>query len=152
MMGIHTQCSFLTFLFFSLPCRELKAARLAQTLMKDQPLGSAKLPESETSKQNSKRLVGGKNCRSFSFTLGYWICVVQENSGCWMALWKQRVCPDQHPILALPVVCFVSLILYDEMLAEEREEWLAHKYKMWFKSIVLGLTCFISCVTGLLLD
>ncbi|XP_066854245.1 wee1-like protein kinase 2 isoform X2 [Anser cygnoides] len=51
--------------------RELKAARLAQTLMKDQPLGSAKLPESETSKQNSKRLVGGKNCRSFSFTLGY---------------------------------------------------------------------------------
>ncbi|XP_071895079.1 wee1-like protein kinase 2 isoform X1 [Anas platyrhynchos] len=51
--------------------RELKAARLAQSLMKDQPL-SAKLPESETSsKQNSKRLVGGKNCRSFSFTLGY---------------------------------------------------------------------------------
>lgn len=54
------------------PCRELKAARLAQTLMKDQPLGSAKLQESETSsKQNSKRLVGGKSCRSFSFTLGY---------------------------------------------------------------------------------
>ncbi|NXW53683.1 WEE2 kinase, partial [Eurystomus gularis] len=53
--------------------RELKAARLAQTLMKDQPLGSAKLQESETSssKQNSKRLVGGKSCRSFSFTLGY---------------------------------------------------------------------------------
>ncbi|KFO96533.1 Wee1-like kinase 2, partial [Calypte anna] len=51
--------------------RELKAARLAQTLMKDQPLGSAKLQESETSsKQNSKRLVGGKSCRSFSFTLG----------------------------------------------------------------------------------
>ncbi|NXY83866.1 WEE2 kinase, partial [Alcedo cyanopectus] len=52
--------------------RELKAARLAQTLMKDQPLGSAKLQESETStKQNSKRLVGGKSCRSFSFTFGY---------------------------------------------------------------------------------
>ncbi|XP_008944091.1 PREDICTED: wee1-like protein kinase 2 [Merops nubicus] len=52
--------------------RELKAARLAQTLMKNQPLGSAKLQESETSsKQNSKRLVGGKSCRSFSFTLGY---------------------------------------------------------------------------------
>ncbi|KFQ48694.1 Wee1-like kinase 2, partial [Pelecanus crispus] len=51
--------------------RELKAARLAQTLMKDQPLGSAKLQEYETSsKQNSKRLVGGKSCRSFSFTLG----------------------------------------------------------------------------------
>ncbi|KGL95232.1 Wee1-like kinase 2, partial [Charadrius vociferus] len=51
--------------------RELKAARLAQTLMKDQPLGSAKLQESETSsKQNGKRLVGGKSCRSFSFTLG----------------------------------------------------------------------------------
>lgn len=54
------------------PCRELKAARLAQTLMKDQALGSAKLQESETSsKQKSKRLVGGKSCRSFSFTLGY---------------------------------------------------------------------------------
>ncbi|KAM9276170.1 wee1-like protein kinase 2 [Cariama cristata] len=52
--------------------RELKAARLAQTLMKDQPLGTAKLQESETSsKQNSKRLVGGKSCRSLSFTLGY---------------------------------------------------------------------------------
>ncbi|NXG76844.1 WEE2 kinase, partial [Baryphthengus martii] len=52
--------------------RELKAARLAQTLTKDQPLGSAKLQESETStKQTSKRLVGGKSCRSFSFTLGY---------------------------------------------------------------------------------
>ncbi|NXT28270.1 WEE2 kinase, partial [Syrrhaptes paradoxus] len=52
--------------------RELKAARLAQTLMKDQALGSAKFQESETSsKQNSKRLVGGKSCRSFSFTLGY---------------------------------------------------------------------------------
>ncbi|NWS68322.1 WEE2 kinase, partial [Crotophaga sulcirostris] len=52
--------------------RELKAARLAQTLMKDQLLGSAKLQESETSsKQNSKRLVGGKSCRSVSFTLGY---------------------------------------------------------------------------------
>ncbi|NXN94265.1 WEE2 kinase, partial [Rhinopomastus cyanomelas] len=52
--------------------RELKAARLAQTLMKDQPLGSAKLQECETSsKQNSKRLVGGKSCRSFSFTLGF---------------------------------------------------------------------------------
>ncbi|XP_010179463.1 PREDICTED: wee1-like protein kinase 2 [Mesitornis unicolor] len=49
--------------------RELKAARLAQTLMKDQPLGSGKLQES--SKQNRKRLVGGKSCRSFSFTLGY---------------------------------------------------------------------------------
>ncbi|NWH16725.1 WEE2 kinase, partial [Grus americana] len=52
--------------------RELKAARLAQTLTMDQPLGSAKLQESKTSsKQNSKRLVGGKSCRSFSFTLGY---------------------------------------------------------------------------------
>ncbi|NXF02527.1 WEE2 kinase, partial [Smithornis capensis] len=52
--------------------RELKAARLAQTLMKEQDLGSAKLQESETSsKQKSKRLVGGKSCRSFSFTLGY---------------------------------------------------------------------------------
>ncbi|NWH62695.1 WEE2 kinase, partial [Geococcyx californianus] len=52
--------------------RELKAARLAQTFMTDQPLGSAKLQESETSsKQNSKRLVGGKSCRSVSFTLGY---------------------------------------------------------------------------------
>ncbi|NXH17478.1 WEE2 kinase, partial [Bucco capensis] len=52
--------------------RELKAARLAQTLTKEQPLGSAKLQESETSsKQSSKRLVGGKSCRSFSFTLGY---------------------------------------------------------------------------------
>ncbi|XP_010018913.1 PREDICTED: wee1-like protein kinase 2 [Nestor notabilis] len=52
--------------------RELKAARLAQTLMKDQPLGSDKLEQSETSaKHNSKRLVGGKSCRSFSFTLGY---------------------------------------------------------------------------------
>ncbi|NWT91391.1 WEE2 kinase, partial [Urocynchramus pylzowi] len=52
--------------------RELKAARLAQTLMKDQALGSAKLQESETSsKQKSKRLVGGKSCRSFSFTLGF---------------------------------------------------------------------------------
>ncbi|NWU64579.1 WEE2 kinase, partial [Pterocles burchelli] len=52
--------------------RELKAARLAQTLMKDQALGSTKFQESETSsKQNSKRLVGGKSCRSFSFTLGY---------------------------------------------------------------------------------
>ncbi|NXL32737.1 WEE2 kinase, partial [Glaucidium brasilianum] len=52
--------------------RELKAARLAQTLMKDQPLGRAKLQESETSsKQSSKCLVGGKSCRSFSFTLGY---------------------------------------------------------------------------------
>ncbi|NWI66005.1 WEE2 kinase, partial [Todus mexicanus] len=52
--------------------RELKAARLAQTLMKDQPLRSPKLQESETSaKQNSKRLVGGKSPRSFSFTLGY---------------------------------------------------------------------------------
>ncbi|NXE46024.1 WEE2 kinase, partial [Casuarius casuarius] len=52
--------------------RELKEARLAQTLMKDQPLGCAKLQECETSsKQNSKRLVGGKSCRSFSFTLGY---------------------------------------------------------------------------------
>lgn len=54
------------------PCRELKAARLAQTLMKDQALGSVKLQESETSsKQKSKRLVGGKSCRSFSFTLGF---------------------------------------------------------------------------------
>ncbi|NWI86127.1 WEE2 kinase, partial [Pitta sordida] len=52
--------------------RELKAARLAQTLMKEQALGSDKLQESETSsKQKSKRLVGGKSCRSFSFTLGY---------------------------------------------------------------------------------
>ncbi|NWX19337.1 WEE2 kinase, partial [Aegotheles bennettii] len=53
--------------------RELKAARLAQTLMKDQPSGSTKLQQSETSsKQNSsKRLVGGRGCRSFSFTLGY---------------------------------------------------------------------------------
>ncbi|XP_064594021.1 wee1-like protein kinase 2 isoform X2 [Zonotrichia leucophrys gambelii] len=52
--------------------RELKAARLAQSLMKDQALGSAKLQESETSsKQKSKRLVGGKSCRSFSFTLGF---------------------------------------------------------------------------------
>ncbi|NXA13190.1 WEE2 kinase, partial [Sapayoa aenigma] len=52
--------------------RELKAARLAQTLMKEQALGSAKLQESETSsKQKSKHLVGGKSCRSFSFTLGY---------------------------------------------------------------------------------
>ncbi|NWU90122.1 WEE2 kinase, partial [Upupa epops] len=51
--------------------RELKAARLAQTLMKDQPLGSAKMQECETSKQSSKRLVGGKSCRSFSFTLGF---------------------------------------------------------------------------------
>ncbi|XP_068801754.1 wee1-like protein kinase 2 [Struthio camelus] len=52
--------------------RELKAARLAQTLMKDQSLRCAKLQECETSsKQNSKRLVGGKSCRSFSFTLGY---------------------------------------------------------------------------------
>ncbi|NXR09613.1 WEE2 kinase, partial [Semnornis frantzii] len=52
--------------------RELKAARLAQTLTKDQPLGSVKLQDSETtSKQSSKRLVGGKSCRSFSFTLGY---------------------------------------------------------------------------------
>uniref|UniRef100_A0A8B9P101 non-specific protein-tyrosine kinase n=1 Tax=Apteryx owenii TaxID=8824 RepID=A0A8B9P101_APTOW len=52
--------------------RELKEARLAQTIMKDQPLGCAKLEECETSsKQNSKRLVGGKSCRSFSFTLGY---------------------------------------------------------------------------------
>ncbi|NXG49205.1 WEE2 kinase, partial [Psilopogon haemacephalus] len=52
--------------------RELKAARLAQTLVKDQPLGSVKLQDSETSsKQSSKRLVGGKSCRSFSFTLGY---------------------------------------------------------------------------------
>uniref|UniRef100_A0A8B9FFT2 non-specific protein-tyrosine kinase n=1 Tax=Amazona collaria TaxID=241587 RepID=A0A8B9FFT2_9PSIT len=52
--------------------RELKAARLAQTLMKDQPLGSAKLQQRETSpKHNNKRLVGGKSCRSFSFTLGY---------------------------------------------------------------------------------
>ncbi|XP_067998277.1 wee1-like protein kinase 2 isoform X1 [Melanerpes formicivorus] len=51
--------------------RELKAARLAQALMKDQPLGSAELQDFETSKQNSKRLVGGKSCRSFSFTLGY---------------------------------------------------------------------------------
>ncbi|NXS54520.1 WEE2 kinase, partial [Brachypteracias leptosomus] len=52
--------------------RELKAARLAQTLMKDQPLGSAKLQDSKaSSKQNSKRLVGGKSCRSFSFTLDY---------------------------------------------------------------------------------
>ncbi|NXN24455.1 WEE2 kinase, partial [Nycticryphes semicollaris] len=50
--------------------RELKAARLAQTLRKDQPLGSAKLQESETSSKQ-KRLVGGKSCRSFSFTLGY---------------------------------------------------------------------------------
>nr|E1BTE1.1 RecName: Full=Wee1-like protein kinase 2; AltName: Full=Wee1-like protein kinase 1B; AltName: Full=Wee1B kinase [Gallus gallus] len=51
--------------------RELKAARLAQTLMKDQPLGNANLQESETSpKKNNKRLVGGKNCRSFSFTVG----------------------------------------------------------------------------------
>ncbi|NXX86419.1 WEE2 kinase, partial [Urocolius indicus] len=52
--------------------RELKAARLAQTLLKDQPSGRAKSQESETSsKQSSKRLVGGKSCRSFSFTLGY---------------------------------------------------------------------------------
>ncbi|NXM75650.1 WEE2 kinase, partial [Serilophus lunatus] len=53
--------------------RELKAARLAQTLMKEQALGSAKLQESETSsRQKSKRLVGGKSNRSFSFTLtGY---------------------------------------------------------------------------------
>ncbi|NXL95760.1 WEE2 kinase, partial [Alectura lathami] len=52
--------------------RELKAARLAQSLMKEQPLGSANLQESETlPKQNNKRLVGGKSCRSFSFTLGY---------------------------------------------------------------------------------
>ncbi|XP_009931263.2 wee1-like protein kinase 2 isoform X2 [Opisthocomus hoazin] len=52
--------------------RELRAARLAQTLMKDQPLGSAKFQEPETSsKQKSKRLVGGKSSRSFSFTLGY---------------------------------------------------------------------------------
>ncbi|NXJ76086.1 WEE2 kinase, partial [Trogon melanurus] len=52
--------------------RELKAARLAQTLMKDRPLGSDKLQESATSsKQSRKRLVGGKSCRSFSFTLGY---------------------------------------------------------------------------------
>ncbi|NXC39532.1 WEE2 kinase, partial [Penelope pileata] len=52
--------------------RELKAVRLAQTLMKDQPLGSANLQETETSpKQNNKCLVGGKSCRSFSFTVGY---------------------------------------------------------------------------------
>ncbi|XP_061300891.1 wee1-like protein kinase 2 isoform X1 [Pezoporus flaviventris] len=51
--------------------RELKAARLAQTLMKDQPLGSVKLQQSETSPKHNKRLVGGKSCRSFSFTLGY---------------------------------------------------------------------------------
>ncbi|NXP09400.1 WEE2 kinase, partial [Thinocorus orbignyianus] len=50
--------------------RELKAARLAQTLRKDQPLGSATLQEPETSSKQ-KRLVGGKSCRSFSFTLGY---------------------------------------------------------------------------------
>ncbi|NXU55883.1 WEE2 kinase, partial [Turnix velox] len=50
--------------------RELKAARLAQSHRKDQPLGSAKVQESETSSKQ-KRLVGGKSCRSFSFTLGY---------------------------------------------------------------------------------
>lgn len=70
-MGIHVCHGFLLLLFLpSPPCRELKAARLAQTLTKDQPLGSAKLQESETSSKQ-KRLVGGKSCRSFSFTLGY---------------------------------------------------------------------------------
>uniref|UniRef100_A0A8C6YWL6 Wee1-like protein kinase n=1 Tax=Nothoprocta perdicaria TaxID=30464 RepID=A0A8C6YWL6_NOTPE len=52
--------------------RELKEARLAQSLLKEQPLGSAKLQECDTtSNPSGRRLVGGKSCRSFSFTLGY---------------------------------------------------------------------------------
>nr|XP_025045592.1 wee1-like protein kinase 2 isoform X1 [Pelodiscus sinensis] len=51
--------------------RELRAARLAQTFRKDQPLGCARLESETSSKLNrSKRLVGGKNSRSFSFTWG----------------------------------------------------------------------------------
>ncbi|CAM4452873.1 unnamed protein product [Lepidochelys olivacea] len=51
--------------------RELRAARLAQTFRKDQSLGCARLESETSSKQNcNKRLVGGKNSRSFSFTWG----------------------------------------------------------------------------------
>ncbi|KGL82844.1 Wee1-like kinase 2, partial [Tinamus guttatus] len=51
--------------------RELKEARLAQSLLKEQPSECAKLQECDTSPTpSSRRLVGGKSCRSFSFTLG----------------------------------------------------------------------------------
>ncbi|XP_062991121.1 wee1-like protein kinase 2 [Elgaria multicarinata webbii] len=53
--------------------RELRAARLAQTFRKNPSLECARLRESGFSAkhQNSKkRLVGGKNARSFSFTSG----------------------------------------------------------------------------------
>ncbi|XP_019370977.1 PREDICTED: wee1-like protein kinase 2 isoform X2 [Gavialis gangeticus] len=51
--------------------RELRAARLAQTFRKEQSLGCARLKECETaSREKNKRLVGGKNCRSLSFTWG----------------------------------------------------------------------------------
>ncbi|XP_042326146.1 wee1-like protein kinase 2 isoform X2 [Sceloporus undulatus] len=59
--------------------RELRAARLAQTFKKDQAikkdlsLGCARPQETGANsklKNNKKRLVGGKNARSFSFTAG----------------------------------------------------------------------------------
>lgn len=111
--------------------------------MKDQPLGNANLQKSETSpKKNNKRLVGGKSCRSFSFTVGYWTSVI------WKALaaewhWEHRLCTDQCPMLALLVNFICSLINYGEILAEEREELLALKHKMQSKNIFLSIDVFL---------
>jgi len=136
--------------FLSLPCRELKAARLAQSLMKDQPLGNANLQESETSpKKNNKHLVGGKNCRSFSFTVGYWTSVV------WKALaaewhWEHRLCTDQCPMLALLVICFVpSLTMVRYWLRKGKNDELS---SVRCDLRIFSSALMFSCVTGLVLD
>lgn len=48
---------------------------------------------------------------------------------------KAEGLPRPTPHISSPccVFFFVSLISYDEMLAEERKEWLAQKYKMWLQ-------------------
>lgn len=55
-----------------------------------------------------------------------------------MALWKQRACTRQCPMLALPITVFGSLISYGEMLADGRMS--SDKCQlMGFKIIVLSL-------------
>lgn len=52
-------------------CRELKAARVAQAFPKDPSLERTRVQESGIGlrhQNTKKRLVGGKNTRSFSFT------------------------------------------------------------------------------------
>lgn len=148
LMGISAWYNLLPFsLLF--PCRELKAARLAQTLMKDQPLGNANLQESETSpKKNNKRLVGGKNCRSFSFTVGYWTSVV------WKALaaewhWEHRLCTDECPMLALLVIFVPSLTMVRYWLRKGKNDELS---SVRCDLRIFSSALMFSCVTGLVLD